>query len=61
MQPLTITHEQARKAFTIIYMIIDDAFPEGDRPMATQINLHPSVVKDMRELVEEARQNDERN
>lgn len=56
---VSITHEQARKAFSIIYGIIGDVFPDLDRPTATQVNIHPSLVEEMRKLVIEARQNHE--
>lgn len=58
-QPVVITHEQARRAFSFVYMIVRDAFDKGEQPIATQINLHPDTVKQMRNLVEEAESNDQ--
>lgn len=59
MDKIQITPDQARRAFCMIYDIIDEAFPNGQRVCATQINLHPETVEEMRELIEEAKQNDQ--
>lgn len=59
MDKIQITPDQARRAFCMIYEIIEEAFPKGPCVGATQINIHPTTVKEMRELVEEAKQNDQ--
>jgi len=54
---ITATHEQAIKAISLIMALIDQAFPDGQKYTATQMNVHPSTVKEMYELVEEIRNN----
>lgn len=53
----TITEAQAIKAYSMIEAIIHEAFPNGTHHGATQINLHPSYVQEMRQLVEEVKNN----
>ena len=50
MDKLQITPDQARRAFCIIYSMIDEAFPKGGRVGATQINVHPTTVISREEL-----------
>ena len=55
---VSITHEQARTAFALIYEIISQAFPEDAKYTATQLNVHPSTVEEMYDLVREAQNNE---
>jgi len=55
---MKITHEQALKAASMVIEIVNEVFPEGERPMATEIRLHHTQGEAMRELVEEMRAED---
>lgn len=46
-----ITPDEALEAYRIVYDLINQAFPDGGRYMATQMNIHPSYTKQMFELV----------
>ena len=56
---MNITEEQAKRAYGIVHAIVDQVFPEGSSPMATQINIHPETGEKMRLLVEEVRKQNE--
>ena len=58
MEKIEVTPDQALQAFKIMYAIINEAFPNGARYTATQINLDPSYAKQMYDLLQEAREND---
>lgn len=51
-----LTHEQAATAVLLIMDIIEQA--DADGPGAVQVNLHPHVVQEMRELVRKIKAND---
>ncbi len=51
-----LTHDQAIRAALLIMDIIELADEGG--PGAVQVNLHPLVVQEMRDLVREIRGND---
>ena len=57
---LKVTQEQALWAVEIIRNIVDEAWKYGSR-MATMIMLPHETTKQMRELIEEIRQNDRRD
>ena len=52
------THEQALRAINLINELIKQAFPDGARYMATQLNIHPTTTKEMYDLIQEIKQND---
>lgn len=55
---MKVTQEQAQRALSLIIQIVDEVYPEGERPMATEIRLDPATGEDMRKLVEEMRANE---
>ncbi len=54
---MQVTEEQALRAVNIIDHLVETAGGYDERPMATQLNLHPDVVTDMRKLMLEIKDN----
>lgn len=54
---MRVTHEQALWAVEIIRNIVDQAWPDGSK-IATAIMVPHETTKQMRELIEEIREND---
>jgi len=53
---MEVTHDQAKEAISFILGIIDEAFPNNTKYKATQINIHPSVTKQLYDLVQEIKE-----
>lgn len=55
---MIITHRQAVEAVKIVEHLVTDCFGEDlEKYTATQINVHPSIVKSMYDLIKEIRGN----
>jgi hypothetical protein len=57
---MQVTHEQALTAVKWVIDLVDEVWPEGERPTAAQIVLHPKRGEEMRKLVEEIRNDNQK-